>query len=133
MNLNTLKWLLATLIIASLGCNESEIPEPVSAAPSVRVLSPNSGDSAYQSGENVVLQVQFDDDIELHEMAVYIIRLHDGAMVYEQHLHQHGASYRWIDNPAMTTPVASDFEVRAIVTDHELQRTEVSEFFRVIP
>ena len=120
----------ATLLIA---CEETEIPIPQSSAPTVSIMSPLASDSAYVSGQSLLLQVQFDDDDELHEIVVTIIRLSDGAMIYQRNLHQHGNSYRWIDNLELTTSVQSDFEVRAIVTDHELQRTEDSQTITVLP
>lgn len=134
MNSTYIKWLpillVATLLIA---CEETELPTPQSSAPTVTILSPLSTDSIATSGDRIILQVQFDDDEELHEMAVFIIRMHDGTMVYQADIHQHGNSYRWIDDTTFTTAVESDFEIRAIVTDHELQRTEATETFRLKP
>lgn len=128
-----LSFTLTTLIIFLMACQENEIPTPQSAVPEIQIISPTANDSTYKSGNPILLQVQFDDDEELHEIAIQIIRIHDGAMVYQRNLHQHGNSYRWIDSLILTTEVASDFEIRAIATDHELQRTDTSETFRMMP
>lgn len=134
MNSKLLMWLpilVATLLLAS--CEENEVPIPTSDAPTVSILSPAASDSAFASGDPILIQVQFDDDDELHEMLVTVIRLHDGAMVFQQHLHQHGSHYRWINTLNLNTTIESEFEVRAIVTDHELQRSTDTVVFTLLP
>ncbi len=113
-------------------CEETEIPDPESNPPTVEFLSP-SPDSTFTSGEPTVLQVQFDDDEELHELLVTIVRIQDGSMVYQKNIHQHGNSYRWVDQITFTTDVLSEFELRAIATDHELQQTKSTVTVTVLP
>ncbi|TNF32180.1 MAG: hypothetical protein EP314_00315 [Bacteroidetes bacterium] len=116
-----------------MGCDKNEIPTPKSTAPEIIVINPQNSGATYTSGDTIMLEVQFSDDEELHEMAVFIIRLYDGAMVYQKNLHNHSDSYRWVDLVPLETDSFSEFEVRAVATDHELQRTQVSVKFDMHP
>lgn len=114
------------------GCNEAD-HVPMSTAPTVRIISPLMTNSPFRSGDRVLIQVDFEDDLELHEMAVFVRNTMNNELVYQRNLHKHGNTYRWIEDTTFLTPVTSDFQITAIVTDHDLQRSEKKETFRVEP
>lgn len=122
---------LTMMLLSS--CEESEVPTPKSTAPQISIMNPLNSDEPYLSGDTIMLQIHFTDDEELHEMAVFITRSHDGAIVYQQNLHDHSDSYRWVDFVMLETNTVTEFELKAIATDHELQRSEASCLFTMQP
>lgn len=129
---DSIKLLVVIAILFIYGC-DTENPEPFSSAPTARIMSPSGNNAPFKSGDRILIQVDFSDDVELHEMAVFIVNQENNELVYQRNLHKHGANYRWIEDTTLVTPVAVDYVISAIVTDHELQRTEVEETFRVEP
>ena len=127
-----MRWGVIIAVAFLAGCNQGD-HLPISTAPTVRIMSPLGTGSPFKSGDRILIQVDFSDDIELHEMAVFVRNTMNNEFVYQRNLHKHGNAYRWIEDTTFTTTVASVYQITAIVTDHELQRSEEKETFSVEP
>ena len=124
--------ILALIVISVVGfsaCNTIEDND----APTIIMMSPLAENNPYMSGMPIRLQLEARDDLELHEIAISVVREHDSKEVYLKHGHSHGSVYSLLVDTMFDTSVHSDFTFKAIVSDHEGEETVATETFHIHP
>jgi hypothetical protein len=114
---------------AMTSCNTTEENE----APTVTIISPKAENNPYMSGNSMNINIEFSDDVELHELSVEVVREFDGAVVYHAHPHSHTSSYTFNVDTVLTTTEHSDFTVTAVGSDHDDKITTVTETIHMHP
>ena len=128
-NLISLLALIGLVVLGASSCNTIEDND----APVIIMMSPLATNSPYMSGMPIRLQLEARDDLELHEIAISVVREHDSKEVYLKYGHSHGSVYSLLVDTMFDTSVLSDFTFKAIVSDHEGEETIATERFHMHP
>jgi hypothetical protein len=128
---NTISILTMAAFVAAgfASCNTTDENE----APTVAIMGPSSENNPHMNGAPMHIHVEAEDDEELHEVAISIVRVHDGTEVYHSHAHPDKKTYSLHEDTVFTTMMHSDFTVTATASDHNEKSTTVTETIHMHP